>query len=122
MNDCVFCKILNGDIPSDKVYEDDDMMIIKDIEPKANIHYLAIPKAHYKLLSEATPEEGSRLARMLLKIGEISDSIGLKNGYRIMINQGEDAMQTVFHLHIHLLGGAPMRECDYRTNIDHGKK
>lgn len=115
MNDCIFCKIIDGEIPSDKVYEDNDMIIIKDIEPKANIHYLAIPKAHYKLLSEATPENSEQLARMLLKIGEISSSIGLKNGYRVIINQGNDAMQTVFHLHIHLLGGAPMGFEDYRS-------
>ncbi len=108
MNDCVFCKIMRGEIPSTKFYEDDKMIIIADIEPKAKKHYLAIPKHHYKLLSEMTDADRADLGYMLQKISSLAPELGLKNGYRLVINQGDDAGQTVFHLHIHILGGQPM--------------
>ncbi|MBD5632162.1 MAG: histidine triad nucleotide-binding protein [Clostridia bacterium] len=104
-NDCLFCKIIEGKIPSSKVYEDDKMLVFKDIEPKAKVHLLAIAKTHFKLLSEAD-EKGQELVKyMLFKIPEIAKQNGLANGYRLIINQGDDAGQTVFHLHIHILGG-----------------
>lgn len=102
---CVFCAILGGQIPSSKVYEDDKMLVFRDIEPKAKIHLLAIPKTHFKLLSEMDEERAEILKYMLLKIPQISKENGLQNGYRLVINQGDDAGQTVFHLHIHILGG-----------------
>ena len=108
MNDCIFCKINAGVIPSDKLYEDSDMFIIKDIDPKAEKHYLAIPKKHFKLLSDMTADDEAMLGRMLKKIAELSGSLDLGNGYRLVINQGDDAGQTVFHLHIHILGGQKM--------------
>lgn len=104
-NDCIFCKIIKGEIPSSKVYEDDKMLVFKDIEPKAKVHLLAIGKDHFKLLSEADEGRAELLKYMLLKIPQIAEENGLKNGYRLVINQGEDAGQTVFHLHIHILGG-----------------
>ncbi len=104
-SNCIFCKIIDGAIPSSKVYEDDKMLVFKDIEPKAKIHLLAIGKDHFKLLSEMDGERAELLKYMLLKIPQIAAENGLSNGYRLIINQGEDAGQTVFHLHIHILGG-----------------
>lgn len=104
-DDCIFCKILKGEIPSSKVYEDDIMLVFKDIEPKAKVHLLAIPKDHYKLLTDLNESRSAVLSRMLAKIPYIAADNGCKNGYRIVINQGDDAGQTVFHLHIHILGG-----------------
>lgn len=103
--DCIFCKIIRGEIPSAKVYEDDKMLVFKDIEPKAKVHLLAIPKNHFKLLSEMDEERAELLKYMLTKIPRIAKENGLKNGYRLIVNQGDDAGQTVFHLHIHILGG-----------------
>lgn len=108
MNDCIFCKIIKGEIPSSKVYEDDKMLVFKDIEPKANVHLLAVPKSHFKLLSEMDAEKAETVKYMLGKIPQIAKENGCKNGYRLIINQGDDAGQTVFHLHIHILGGQPL--------------
>ncbi len=106
LNDnCIFCKIIKGEIPSQKVYEDDKMLVFRDIEPKAKIHLLAIGKEHFKLLSEMDAERAELVKYMLIKIPEIAKANGCENGYRLVINQGEDAGQTVFHLHIHILGG-----------------
>ncbi len=106
LNDnCIFCKIIKGEIPSQKVYEDDKMLVFRDIEPKAKIHLLAIGKEHFKLLSEIDAERAELVKYMLIKIPEIAKANGCENGYRLVINQGEDAGQTVFHLHIHILGG-----------------
>lgn len=108
MNDCIFCKIIKGEIPSAKVYEDDKMLVFRDIEPKANVHLLAVPKSHFKLLSEMDAEKAETVKYMLGKIPQIAKENGCKNGYRLIINQGDDAGQTVFHLHIHILGGQPL--------------
>lgn len=102
---CVFCKIVAGEIPSQKVYEDDKMLVFRDIEPKAKVHLLAVAKDHFKLLSEMDGERAELLKYMFCKIPEIAAENGCGNGYRLVINQGEDAGQTVFHLHIHILGG-----------------
>ncbi|MCI8412872.1 MAG: histidine triad nucleotide-binding protein [Clostridia bacterium] len=108
MNNCIFCKIIGGEIPSERFYEDDRMIIVKDIEPKAKLHYLAIPKRHYKLLREMTDSDREDLGYILQTVAEQAENLGLKNGYRLVINQGDDAGQTVFHLHIHILGGQTM--------------
>ena len=105
---CIFCKIIAGEIPSAKMYEDDDMIIIKDIEPKAEKHYLCIPKKHFKLLSEMDSQAEKQVLSCLKKIPQLSKELGLENGYRLVINQGDDAGQTVFHLHIHILAGQKM--------------
>ena len=106
--DCLFCKIIKGEIPSEKMYEDEDMVIIKDIEPKAKRHYLMIPKKHFKLLSEMTEEDCDVLGRCLKKVSGLKEELGLEGGYRLGIHQGEDAGQTVFHLHVHILTGQKM--------------
>ena len=105
MENCIFCKIIKGEIPSAKVYEDDEIVIFKDIEPKAKIHLLCVPKDHFALISEADDNRAALLGRTLKKIGELHNSLGLKDGYRLVVNQGENAGQTVHHLHIHILGG-----------------
>ena len=105
--DCLFCKFVNGDIPVNKVYEDSDFIIIRDIAPQAKNHFLAIPKKHFKLLSEMSEEDAQMVGRILKKIPTLSNLLELENGYRLVINQG-DACQTVFHLHIHILSGQKM--------------
>lgn len=106
--DCIFCKIIKGEIPAAKVYEDNKMLVFRDIEPKAEVHLLAIAKDHFKLLSEMDEARAETLSYMLMKIPGITEKNGCKNGYRLVINQGGDAGQTVFHLHIHILGGQPL--------------
>ena len=105
MENCIFCKIIAGEILSPRLYEDDKMIVIRDIEPKAKLHYLCIPKTHFALLDEMDEEKSEILKYCFTKIAEIKDSLGLQDGYRIIINQGENGGQTVHHLHIHLLGG-----------------
>ena len=108
--DCIFCKIIRGEIPSAKVYEDDDMIIIKDIAPQAKYHYLAIPKKHFADVTEMDDADALLVGRMLKKIGGLSESLGLSGGFRLVSNKGADAMQSVPHLHIHILGGEKMSD------------
>lgn len=107
---CVFCRIVRGEIPSAKVYEDEKMLVFKDIEPKAKVHLLAVAKDHFKLLSDMNGEQSETLKYMLEKIPQIAAENGCTNGFRLIINQGDDAGQTVFHLHIHILGGEKLPE------------
>lgn len=107
---CVFCRIVRGEIPSAKVYEDEKMLVFKDIEPKAKVHLLAVAKDHFKLLSDMNGEQAETLKYMLEKIPQIAAENGCTNGFRLIINQGDDAGQTVFHLHIHILGGEKLPE------------
>lgn len=104
-NNCIFCKIAAGEIPSQKVYEDEKMLVFKDIEPKAKVHLLAIAKDHFASLAQMDENQAETLKYMLVKIPAIALENGLGNGYRLVVNQGADAGQTVFHLHIHILGG-----------------
>ena len=105
MDNCIFCKIIAGEIPSSKVYEDEKMLVFKDIQPKAKVHLLAIPKEHFALLEEVDEKRAETLGYMLKNIPRIAKDNGCENGYRLVINQGEDGGQAVFHLHIHILGG-----------------
>jgi histidine triad (HIT) family protein len=105
MDNCIFCKIINGEIKANKVYEDENCIIIKDLNPIAPIHLLMIPKNHYARLEEASVSEAMELSFMLNKLSQIKNDLGLEKGYRLIINQGDDAGQTVQHLHIHILGG-----------------
>jgi diadenosine tetraphosphate (Ap4A) HIT family hydrolase len=108
MENCLFCKIIAGEIPATKMYEDNDMIIIKDIDPKAKNHFLCIPKSHFKLLADMTEEQSEQVRKCLKKIPTLEKELGLENGYRLVINQGDDAGQTVLHLHIHILSGQKM--------------
>lgn len=108
--DCIFCKIIKGEIPSTKVYEDENMIIINDIAPQAPKHFLAIPKEHFANIVEMTDQQAVIVGKMLKKIGELADSLGLQDGFRIVSNKGENGCQTVNHLHIHIMGGEKLSE------------
>ena len=103
--DCLFCKIIAGDIPSTKVYEDDLVYAFRDINPQAPTHILVIPKAHIDSVNGITGDNSSVVAHIFEVIPEIAKAEGLENGYRVVSNCGQDAGQTVFHLHFHILGG-----------------
>ena len=105
MSDCLFCKILAGEIPADKIYEDDKMLVFKDINPKADVHLLVIPRVHISSLNEVTDEHDDVMAHMLKQLPKLAKEQGLKNGFRTIINTGKGGGQIVFHLHMHLLGG-----------------
>ena len=104
MSDCLFCKIIAGEIPSNKVYEDDEILAFNDVAPRAPVHFLIVPKKHMASLDDTTDEDAALLAHIMLKIKDIAKDLGLENGYRVVINTGEDGMQSVKHLHVHVLG------------------
>ena len=110
MEDCVFCKILEGKIPSNIVYSDDDMIVFENIKKSANIHLLAIPRHHFAFFKEADKNDELVLGKMLTTIAKIAPTLGLENGFRLVVNQGKDSGQEVFHLHIHILGGQQLKE------------
>lgn len=108
MPDCLFCKFVSNELKTEKVFENEDFIIIKDIAPMAKNHFLAIPKKHFKLLSEMTESDAATLGRILKTIPTLTDVLELGEGYRLVINQGDDAGQSVPHLHIHVLSGQKM--------------
>lgn len=105
MADCLFCKIVAGDIPSTKVYEDDLVLAFRDIAPQAPSHILVIPKTHIPSVAGITAENSALVAHIFEVIPKIAEEEGLSNGYRVVSNCGADAGQTVHHLHFHILGG-----------------
>ena len=105
MENCMFCKIIRGEIPSTKVYEDDTILAFRDIAPQAPTHVLVIPKVHIESCSGITAENSAVVAHIFEVIPEIAKAEGLVNGYRVVSNAGADAGQTVPHLHFHILGG-----------------
>lgn len=109
MSDCIFCKIVDGSIPSKKVYEDDKIVAFYDLEPQAPVHVLIIPKQHICCANEINEENSHLVAHIFTKVSEIAKSLGLDNGYRIVNNCGNDGRQTVKHLHFHLLGGKELK-------------
>lgn len=100
--DCIFCKIAQGQIPSTKVFENDDVFAFRDINPKAPTHILVIPKAHYETLSDVDDE--ALLGRLLKAVQDITKDLGIEH-YRTVINNGSGAGQEVFHMHLHILAG-----------------
>ena len=104
MSDCLFCKIVEGEIPSTKVYEDDMILAFRDLEPQAPEHVLVIPKKHIASLDDVTEEDQEILGYLMCKIKDIAADLGIENGYRVVNNCGEDGLQTVKHIHFHLLG------------------
>ena len=104
MADCIFCMIANKEIPSNIAYEDDKIICFHDLEPQAQVHVLIIPKNHIATLDDVTAEDAELLGYIMTKVKEIAGTLGLENGYRLVNNCGEDGMQTVKHLHFHLLG------------------
>ena len=105
MSNCLFCKIIAGDIPSTKVYEDESVLAFRDIAPQTPTHILVIPKAHIGSVAEISAENSAVVAHIFEVIAAIAKAEGLENGYRVVSNCGEDAGQTVHHLHFHILGG-----------------
>lgn len=104
--DCLFCKIAKKEIKSDIVYEDDEIVAFKDINPKAPVHLLFIPRRHVSSMNEITEGDAHILGKIFMRIKEIAREQGIeKNGYRTVINCNKDAGQEVFHIHVHLLGG-----------------
>ena len=104
-SNCLFCRILRGEIPAKKVYEDDHVFAFEDINPKAPTHVLVIPKKHFAGLKEAQADDADVIGRCLLAAAEIARQRNIEQGYRTVINVGPGAGQSVFHLHVHLLGG-----------------
>ncbi len=108
MSDCIFCKLAGGEIPTEMVYEDDEIACFKDAQPQAPVHVLMVPKKHIESLDALSAEDEALMGRMILKIKDIAKELGLENGYRAVINCGADGQQTVPHLHIHILGRRKM--------------
>lgn len=106
MEPCIFCKIIAGEIPSNKVYEDERVLAFSDIDPKAPVHSLIIPKKHVASVMDLAPEDDALLCHMFHVAQNLANEMGLKqNGFRLVINTGEHGGQSVPHLHMHLLGG-----------------
>ena len=108
MSDCVFCKIAQGEIPSNKVYEDSQVVAFHDLDPQAPVHVLLIPKEHIASALEITPENSAVVAHIFEVAAKLAGELGLQNGFRIVNNCGKDGMQSVQHLPFHLLGRQQM--------------
>lgn len=106
MTDCIFCKIIGGEIPSEKVYEDDDVFAFRDINAKAPLHVLIIPKKHIGMINDLAEQDSETVGKLFLAAKKIAADEGYsEDGYRVVMNCGEAAGQTVFHIHLHLLAG-----------------
>jgi histidine triad (HIT) family protein len=106
--DCLFCKIVAREIPSDRVYEDDDVVAFRDVAPRAPTHVLVVPRRHVPDAQALTDADDHLVGRLFAAVRRIADDAGLANGYRVVTNVGPESGQSVFHLHLHLLGGRPM--------------
>jgi|SRR5689334_3191001 histidine triad (HIT) family protein len=109
MESCLFCRIIRGELPSKKIYEDADSYALEDIRPQAPTHVLIIPKKHIRGLKEAETEDAEVLGHLQLVAAQIARERGIEDGYRTILNVGPGAGQSVFHLHLHLIGGRPMK-------------
>ena len=109
MSDTIFSKIIRREIPAEIIYEDDLALAFKDISPQAPVHFLVIPKKPLPQLSAAESEDHAVLGHLLLTAKRVAEQVGLGNGYRVVINNGHDGGQTVYHLHLHILGGRQMQ-------------
>ncbi|MCI8444215.1 MAG: histidine triad nucleotide-binding protein [Clostridia bacterium] len=111
MEDCLFCKIIKGEVPSSKVYEDEEILAFKDIQPAAPIHILVIPKKHITSLAHLEEEDEAVIGRIYTVMNQIAEEQGFRqNGYRVIVNCGKDGGQEVMHLHFHLLAGKQLGE------------
>lgn len=109
MSDCLFCKMINGDIEPDKVYEDDTVLAFRDINPQASTHVLVVPKQHISTINDLQSDHAETVGKMYLAAKQIAQQEGVAEaGYRTVMNCNRDAGQTVFHIHLHLLGGRPL--------------
>lgn len=105
---CLFCKIIRGDIPADKIYEDDDILAFRDIAPQAPVHFLVIPKKHISGPGDLTTKDDQLIGKIMRTGHDLAQQEGIEQ-YRIVFNKGEQAGQTVFHIHMHILGGRAMQ-------------
>ena len=106
MDDCIFCKIVKGEIPATKIYEDNDILCFKDIKPEAPVHIVIVPKEHIESINAITINNSDIISKIYLKVSTIAKELGIKeSGYRLVCNCGENGGQSVNHLHFHLLGG-----------------
>jgi histidine triad (HIT) family protein len=107
---CIFCKIVSGEIPSAKVYENENVLAFKDLNPAAPVHVLVVPKTHIESLDCVNQENIAAVSNVIAAIPEVAKACGLENGYRVITNIGEDGGQTVKHLHFHILGGTKLAD------------
>lgn len=107
---CIFCKIISGEIPSNKVYEDENVLAFKDLNPAAPVHVLVIPKIHIESLDCVNGDNIGTVSKVIETIPAVAKAAGAENGYRVITNIGEDGGQTVKHLHFHILGGTKLTE------------
>ncbi len=105
MDDCIFCKIIAGEIPAETLYEDEQVLAFSDIAPQAPVHFLVIPKKHIEGPAAITEDDDRLLGKMMRVARDIAGAKGIGDGYRSLLNNGEKAGQVVFHLHMHILGG-----------------
>ena len=117
MEDTIFGKITRGEIPTDFLYEDDLCVVIKDIYPQAPTHVLIIPRKPIPMLSMASEEDQVLLGHLMVVAGKIADQLGVADAFRLVINNGADGGQTVFHLHLHILAGRDMKECELASGL-----
>jgi histidine triad (HIT) family protein len=103
--DCIFCRIVRGELPTRRIYEDDEILVFPDINPAAPVHLLMVPKTHVETLAAAGAEQERLLGKMLLLAPRLAREQGATNGFRIVINNGPDGGQEIYHLHVHVLGG-----------------
>jgi histidine triad (HIT) family protein len=108
MNDCIFCKIVSGEIPANKLYEDEEMLAFFDMHPQAPTHFLVIPKKHIKGPGDMEAEDTDLIGKLIKKAGDLAHENGIGSGFRLVMNNGAAAGQTVFHIHLHVLGGRTM--------------
>ena len=110
MGNCIFCKIIAKQIPSACLYEDDDMMLIRDVNPQAKTHLLMLPKQHYANIIEMSDEQAVTLGKCIKKLSALTETLGLSDGFRLVSNKGKFGCQSVEHLHVHVLGGEQLSE------------
>ncbi len=109
MNDCLFCKIVAGEIPAEKLYEDDDVLAFKDIAPEAPLHFLVIPKKHIESAAHFTEEDDQLFGKMMRVGAQVTKESGYEGQFRTVLNSGTEAGQVIFHVHMHILAGRAMQ-------------
>lgn len=118
MSDTIFAKIISGDIPSEFIYEDEHCVAINDINPQAPTHVLVIPRKAISKLSDAEAQDQALLGHLLLAVGKIAEQLGVADAFRVVVNNGADAGQTVFHLHLHIIAGRSFSEAQLARGFD----
>lgn len=112
MSDTIFGKIISGEIPSDFIYEDEHCIAINDVNPQAPVHALVIPRKPIRMLVESEPEDQALLGHLMLVAGKVARDLGVAEGFRVIVNNGESVGMTIYHLHLHVMGGRTYQEQD----------